>query len=164
VDAIAKVCDDVRREPSPGVGVIGPAAGGGVLVAGKVTAGWVEVGATRHLLQQQVPWDGLCRSMSSESKRNRDAISDSDNGDVTVVTVVATAASEGGGSAASIQLSVLIKTTIAIHQNAVAGGKISMIKLVHIIPHHYLSRGDVQNSRGGSKWASRGSRAVGGAK
>jgi hypothetical protein len=55
--------------------------------------------------------------------------------------VVAAAASEGGGSAASIRLSVLIKTTIAIHQNAVAGGKISMIKLVRIIPHHYSSRG-----------------------
>jgi hypothetical protein len=47
MDAIAKVRDDVRCEPSPGAGVVGPAAGGGVLIAGKVTACWVEVGATR---------------------------------------------------------------------------------------------------------------------
>jgi hypothetical protein len=98
--------------------------------------------------------------MSSECRRNRDAISDSDNCDVAVVTVVAAAASEGGGLAASIQLSVLIKITIGIHQNAVAGGKILMIKLVHIIPHHYLSRGDIRNSRGGSKRALGGSPAV----
>ena len=84
--------------------------------------------------------------MSSESRRNKDAISDSDKGDVAVVAVVTAAASEGGGSAASIQLSVLIKTTIAIHQNAVADGKILMIKFVCIIPHHYSLRGDVRNS------------------
>ncbi len=97
MDAITEVRDDVRREPSPGAGVVGPAAGGGVLVAGEVTARRVEVGATEHLLQQQVPRDGSCRSMSSESRWNGDAISDSNNGDVAVVAVVAAAALEGGG-------------------------------------------------------------------
>jgi hypothetical protein len=32
---------------------------------------------------------------------------------------------------------MLIKTTIAIHQNAMAGGKTSMIQLAHITPLHY---------------------------
>ena len=58
---------------------------------------------------------------------------------------------------------MLIKTTIAIHQNAVASSKIPMIQLIHIPPLHYSSMGNVRNSQGGPKEASGEVASVGGA-
>ncbi len=60
-------------------------------------------------------------------------------------------------------LSCFLRTYLAL-LNAVLVPKVEELEMRMHIPHHYLSRGDIRNSRGGSKRASGGSRAVGGAK